>query len=70
MNPEQVKRREHLGLICLICGILMLLVGLGCLFYLLNLGLALTGFGMAATSTGIFVLNRIPDVVVSPDEAW
>ncbi len=67
MNPEQVKRREYLGLAGLAVGIINLVAGLTCLLYLVPVGLALIGFGTAA---GVFILNRIPDVVASPDEFW
>lgn len=70
MNPEQVKRREYLGLAGLVVGVLNLLAGIGCLIYLVPLGLALMGFGIAVTIAGVMVLNRIPDVVASPDEVW
>ena len=70
MNPEQVKRREYLGLTGLVVGVLNLLAGIGCLIYLVPLGLALMGFGIAVTIAGVMVLNRIPDVVASPDEVW
>jgi hypothetical protein len=70
MNPEQVKRREYLGLAGLVVGVLNLIAGLTCLLYLVPVGLALMGFGTAATVAGIIILNRIPDVVASPDELW
>ena len=70
MNPEQVKRREYLGLAGLVVGVLNLLAGIGCLIYLVPLGLALMGFGISVTIAGVMVLNRIPDVVASPDEVW
>ena len=70
MNPEQVKRREYLGLAGLVVGVLNLLAGIGCLIYLVPLGLALMGFGIAVTIAGVMVLNRIPAVVASPDEVW
>ena len=70
MNPEQVKRREYLGLAGLIVGVLNMIAGIGCLLYLVPLGLALMGFGIAVTIAGVMVLNRIPDVVASPDEVW
>ena len=70
MNPEQVKRREYLGLAGLVVGVLNLLAGIGCLIYLVPLGLALMGFGIAVTIAGVMILNRIPDVVASPDEVW
>ena len=68
MNPDQVKRREYLGLTGLIVGILIALTGLACLLFLFPLGLAVTGLGCAITAAGIFVLNKIPDVLASPEE--
>ena len=70
MNPDQVKRREYLGLAGLVVGVLNLLAGIGCLIFLVPVGLALMGFGIAVTIAGVIVLNRIPDVVASPDEVW
>lgn len=70
MDPEEVKRREYLGLVALVLGIVFFLAGLTCLAYLAAIGLALIAFGAALTVVGINVLKGIPDVIPSPDDIW
>jgi hypothetical protein len=68
LNPDQVKRREYLGLTCLSIGLVTAVVGIVSLLFLLPLGLSLIGFGSAAITGGVFVLMRIPDLVEPSEE--
>ena len=70
MNPQQVKRREYLGLSGLLIGAVHLVAGLICLLFSMPIGLLVLGFGTAAFSAGIFVLSNIPDVVGPREDLW
>ena len=75
MNPDQVKRREHLGLTFVLGGLLAGLAGIICLLFLLPLGLSILGLGTALCTAGVLVLMRIPDLVGttfvgSAEDAW
>ena len=63
MNPEEIKRREYLGLAGLVLGLLNLLAGLAGLMFSMPLGLLMLGLGTGLTAAGVFILKRIPDVV-------
>ncbi len=63
MNPDEVKRREYLGLGALVLGLLNVITGLTCLLFSMPLGLTFLGFGVGITAAGIFVLTKIPDVI-------
>jgi hypothetical protein len=70
LNPDQVKRREYVGLgafifgaIDLIAGILLLLVGV-------HAGLWLAILGAVIAAAGTHVLMKIPDLIGSSDEIW
>ncbi len=70
MNPEQIKRREYLGLSALGVGILNALAGICCLLASLAVGLVLISFGTALAAAGLFILTKIPDVLGQPEELW
>ncbi len=70
MNPNQIKRRENLGLATLVIGVLVCLASLA--FFLINPMAALAGFsmGLVVTIGGGLVLGSIPDLVHTPDESY
>ena len=70
LNPDDIKRREHIGLSVLALGILLTLVGLGVLLLNIIAGLVVLSIGIALTATGVFVVMKIPDVVGQPEELW
>lgn len=70
MNPDEVKRREYLGLAGLVLGLLNVIAGLIGLMFSPPLGLIVLGLGIAVTFAGIFVLTKIPDVVEPADDLW
>ena len=70
MNPNQVKRREYLGLSGLLLGAILVLSGVISLLFLLPLGLGLLGLGCALFAAGVLVLMHIPDLVGPPEEVW
>jgi len=70
MNPEQVKRREYLGLATLVLGAIGVIAGVVWFFFQIPTGLILLGIGVAAGTIGILVLNRIPDMIASGDDLW
>ena len=70
MNPDEVKRREYLGLAGLILGLVNVITGLIGLLFSMPLGLLVLGFGVGITAAGIFVLTKIPDVVGPTEDLW
>ena len=70
MNPQQVKRREYLGLAGLLLGLINAIAGLISLVFSMPIGLTLLGFGLAASAAGTIVLTTIPDVVGPVEDLW
>ncbi len=70
MNPQQVKRREYMGLSGLLIGAVQLLAGLICLLFSMPIGLLVLGLGAALFTAGVYVLTRIPDVVGPREDLW
>ena len=68
MNPQQVKRREYLGLGTTLIGAVFVVSSIFSVFFAPLIALALAVTGSAVLATGIFVLNSIPDVLASADE--
>ncbi len=70
MNPNQIKRREYLGLATLIAGVLALLIGMLCLLVSTAIGLLVAVLGLAVCTCGVVILHNIPDVMVQQEELW
>jgi hypothetical protein len=70
MDPQEVKRREYLGLTALVLGSVLSLAGLACLLYLASIGLVLIALGAGLIVAGMTILKRIPAIVPSPDDVW
>ena len=70
MNPQQVKRREYLGLGALIIGLLHVVAGLVSLLFSMPIGLVVLGLGAALLTAGTLVLSNIPDVVGPAEDLW
>ncbi|MEM7080759.1 MAG: hypothetical protein AAF513_19230 [Pseudomonadota bacterium] len=68
LNPDQVKRREHMGLGCFAAGAFLVIAGLITLMLTLTISLALLTIGCALSGAGLFMLARIPDLVALYDE--
>ena len=69
-DPEQIKRREYMGIGALIAGVVCLIAGFVGMIFLTYIGLALLTAGTAATITGVHVLSSIPNVLALPYESW
>ena len=69
-RPEQIKRREYIGLAAFIIGLINLFAGTIGLLFLSPVGLALIGLGAACTASGIFILDSIPNVVAGGEDRW
>jgi len=70
MNPDEVKRREYLGLAGLLVGLLNAVTGLIGLLFSIPVGLIVLSIGIAITAAGIFILTKIPDVVAPTEDLW
>ena len=70
LNPDQIRRREHAGLIALSSGSLAALGACICLLLLKPIGILLAVLATAGISSGLFVLNRIPDLVGPAEDLW
>lgn len=70
INPQQIKRREYLGLGGLIFGLISVLAGAVSLLFLIPLGLTVIGLGSALVAAGIFILDNIPDVIALGDDRF
>lgn len=70
MNPQQVKRREYLGLAGLLLGLINAIAGLISLIFSMPIGLTLLGFGLATSAASTIVLTKIPDVVGPVEDLW
>lgn len=70
MNPETVKRREYIGILCFLCGIFLCIVGITGFFLHWTAALAIVIFGIVTGGGGIATLSSIPDLIHTPDESW
>jgi hypothetical protein len=70
LNPQQVKRRETLGVTTLLLAAALLLAGLFACTNNWLTGLVLVGGSFALGSLGAHALKSIPDLLASADESY
>ncbi len=70
MNPETVKRREYIGILCILSGAFLCIAGIAGFFLNWPAALAIVISGITAGGVGLATLSSIPDLVQTPDESW
>lgn len=63
VDPEDIKRREYLGISSFLLGLVALLSGFITLVFLIPLSIVLLSLGCAAAAAGMLVLGNIPNIV-------
>ena len=70
VNPNQIKRREYMGLAGLSVGLITAVAGIVSLLFLLPLGFGLIAVGSAAFAAGVLVLMHIPELIERSENLW